>query len=1417
MVTAGVQPDSRHGSMPPPLTDADIVLLAQQQPQTGGPLPPCLTSPDSHQTLIAFLCSRSISPSPSSSVSEYAIALLSVLSRCLYSPSASSILSSFLLAYIDLFNTGKIPHDSNSFKTIQLFNIHLQNIPIRKLPSIAESIISYLPRIVDLDDAQLLELLPRCLEILKSNGNEQFVNSMLERILACDWSKVLLVKMVSIIREFSFMDKNRGRELLDKVFRGMMSVDLQDIPSLTYQLLVAASKGFSKREVIEGIVMFFELKTGPKVSSTMRHVEGTVLLHLNFAVKQDPSLGQEVVGLMKSDIRALNHFSIVVLLSVARVRRFSESCMRVLKMAVLSAYRDHKVSRNCKWLPENLKEEYLQRAKMVEKAVLRAVDDSNYGREHVVPSIVQFGFLLLESVKEDDSKRSDNPDDLMGIEGIGIEMLKILFEAHDMSRTEIIEQCKFHILSSRPEHSKTIVRLLGIVVLSYPHAMLEHVSRLKELLDYFTFLDSNVATYLMTALLPFTKFSRDLQDYIILVVRKAMFSREDAVRVAAINAIIDVILADKQSKKVGPFSFQDSSSQASCSQPCEIMCGGNNNNLFLELSGLLQRCLYQQAKVREILYHGLVKIVLVDPLTSGPIFDFLLPHFLRFFQEDADFGLNIGSCVKLVSGKICIDEPFDWLLSCISWVLLLQPHGKSGIPDSLPCFGFSLSQENEAGIIHSGETFSSSLQKIRNFLRSAKMEGILGEVHDTGSVSFVKEKKQCCAFILSGIIEVVLNNIATELEKSTDGRSGDLENEIIDFVILYDSLQKDICTSGQGNGIRRGSSKITASDANLHDTGAGHAKVNQDCLPFMGTSSIYRLLLMALKLDNIQQSNDATASRNHSQGSQRKVLVGTTKLISFSLNASLRQIKSSPLTGKSDPTRTLIYGEIMILGPPLLKLVWLLRSGPSFEADQKKKESKGRKDSEDRKDCIHLALICLRELLKRSLQSPKETCLIDDLLSISAFEHAPKNIDSGDDECRPAFDNEDQDSQRKMLFLQKVIKPLLSELLSVSFFCEVQILCDIVLVVGDKLPKECRSFLAEWVVSMCKNSSIKDPKVAKCLAMLASCLKPPPDDLLLAEAMALEMLNLTRSEQLKPLKISEEYPIINQWTAAAVASPILQLVESVIGDMQWATVKLKTSSAIAKGRSSLVQNGEMALLSALEEAVYSRAEAVVKVLSPFMGMSLKAPQAEQILRLAERFYKQLALMSKLQIAPKGCKQLLPSLTFQKLVEITCKHLTVPLYNFVSQMQQNQLETNRRKGIINKIKRENRCIPDLIFHIENYEKYLIQLTKATKVNLLRHAKRSTSRDFRILEPEKADSEHASSHERGGADDSNSCRNESCERSEDDGGNQSDKVASADSDGRIAEENSESDGGDGSLFPYAKRAKMNTVVEDSDEEV
>lgn len=93
--------------------------------------------------------------------------------------------------------------------------------------------------------------------------------------------------------------------------------------------------------------------------------------------------------------------------------------------------------------------------------------------------------------------------------------------------------------------------------------------------------------------------TQSLQDYIILVVRKAMFKREDTIRIAATIAVLNLICIESKSNRNEENILQESSSQASCSQQAEIP-SRREGNLFLELSGLLRRCLTQQVCFLEI-------------------------------------------------------------------------------------------------------------------------------------------------------------------------------------------------------------------------------------------------------------------------------------------------------------------------------------------------------------------------------------------------------------------------------------------------------------------------------------------------------------------------------------------------------------------------------------------------------------------------------------------------------------------------------------------------------------------------------------------------------------------------------------------------------------------------------------------------
>lgn len=317
---------------------------------------------------------------------------------------------------------------------------------------------------------------------------------------------------------------------------------------------------------------------------------------------------------------------------------------------------------------------------------------------------------------------------------------------------------------------------------------------------------------------------------------------------------------------------------------------------------------------------------------------------------------------------------------------------------------------------------------------------IFGQTQDTVSRTSEDDKSRCCALILSGIVEVLLNTIATEMEKATDIEKVDLLKELIDFVNHYDFLKKSRSTSRQRNGIKRGNLRTAVHDI-PDSTDLGHMTLSQARIPFLATSSIYQLLQTFLDLYNIDFSNGITTSQNCSQSSSGKTLVCTSKMISFVLNVSLHQIKSFTVLGKDDPLKTLIYGEIEMLGPPLLKLIWLLKSEPKLEADQKKKEGKGRKDVEDRKEHLHLALVCLKELIKICLQNPHQTSLLEDLVSLSTVEYPLRNVaDVGsDDECEIASGTDDQNIKSKVLLIKRCVRPLFSELLGLSFLREVEV------------------------------------------------------------------------------------------------------------------------------------------------------------------------------------------------------------------------------------------------------------------------------------------------------------------------------------------------------------------------------------------
>lgn len=298
---------------------------------------------------------------------------------------------------------------------------------------------------------------------------------------------------------------------------------------------------------------------------------------------------------------------------------------------------------------------------------------------------------------------------------------------------------------------------------------------------------------------------------------------------------------------------------------------------------------------------------------------------------------------------------------------------------------------------------------------------IVGLSQDTVSASLEEDKRKSYCLIILGIVQVLLNYIITDLDKQPEGKKVEIEKDIFDLVDLCESLENEVGKSKQGNiGKRVRFSSRNKSD----DTDVGFASINEEReqVPFLATSSIHQLFLIAFKLHSSKSTGNLSGLQDHSQSSSAKTEKSISTVFSFTLQVCVGHIRSSLRMKEGNPLKPLVYGDMTVLGPPLLKVIYLL--GPPLLTGQASKEKKGRKDAEGRKHCLHLALLSLKELLSIYSSGSVLTGLLEDLIAVPASEDAIL------EECCEASNIEDPLVKNIEIFIEKVMKPIITDLIA---------------------------------------------------------------------------------------------------------------------------------------------------------------------------------------------------------------------------------------------------------------------------------------------------------------------------------------------------------------------------------------------------
>ncbi|KAM4677003.1 Fanconi anemia group I protein [Discoglossus pictus] len=1100
--------------------------------------------------------------------------------------------------------------------------------------------------------------------------------------------------------------------VVEKVLRMLSKLDIQEMPPLVYQLLLLSAKG-SKKNILEGIILFFnsldqkqmgeqenteslELEDATIPQDQLRHVEGTIILHIVYAIKLDQDLGRELVKYLKAGqqgdtSRILCPFSVALLLSVSRIHRFEEQVFDFLKTTILKGFKDLHFQQGSKFL-----QDLVPQQSCVSSMLLKTVKNSVYGWDHVTQGLVELGFILMDSfgpravagAKVAETAAGSLRTPAQHACQLGTKILLETFKVHEPIRSEILEQVLNRVITKAANPINHFIDLLSDIVVSAPLILQNSSSKVTEAFDHLCFLPLSTVQGLLKAVQPLLKISMSMRDSLILVLRKAMFSSQIDARKSAVAGFLLLL---KNFKVLGSLSSSQCSQAIGASQvqvDVHMRYNSAANEAFcLEILGSLRRCLSQQADVRLMLYEGFYDVLRRNSQLASSIMQTLLSQLRRYYEPEPDLlpPLKLEGCITAQGEQIFLQEPLAHLLACIhqclSWYrssLLKQRNADEDDDDD-----------------HMGcqQDLDDMLESITRRMIKCDLEDFeLDKSADFSMSSSVGVKNNIYAVLVMGVCEVLIeyNFVTANFSKS---KFDDILGIFKCYIKLSDILKEK---SGKGRT-------------------SGNNKTARSLLSIGFVSS----LLTALFRDSTQTHEESLS-----------ILRGSIDFMRYTVCVAVQKIQQLEETGFTDGPDGQNSEKIFQSVCKITRvLMWRYTSIPTA-AEESGKKDKGK----------NISLLCLEGLLRvfNTIQLRYQS-------KIPRFLAALDNS-ADDEEVEQGEINVTEKAAFQIKQFQRSLMDQLSNGEDDFNSKEAQLLVTILSTLSRFLDPSSQQFLQmlSWTVKICKESNFEDVQFCKGLMNLLFSLhalyKSPVS--VLRELSQDIHGHLGDIDQDIEVEKQSHFAIVNQKTAApTVTQLVLGQAAKVLEEIDWLITKLKgqlgtekTSDATqAENPREPVEKAIILQLGTLLTACHELVQTALPTGSCTDTLLKELAKVYTILTSVIKYYLQVCNAHLGQIPAR----------LEKLVKLSGSHLTPQCYAFITYVQNIQNENLSMAGEKKKKKneeaaslatakllRETKPIPNLIFAIEQYEKFLIHLSKKSKVNLMQYMKLSTSRDFRI---------------------------------------------------------------------------------------
>ncbi|NWY40897.1 FANCI protein, partial [Sylvia atricapilla] len=1159
-----------------------------------------------------------------------------------------------------------------------------------------------------------LESTPKTFAFSGELSGEEFKKQLINTLCSSKWDPQCVIHLANMFRDIPLS----GEELqfvVEKVLRMFSKLDLQEIPPLVYQLLLLSAKG-SKKTVLEGIISFFnqldkrqkeeqkapqsvDLEVATMPLDQLRHVEGTVILHIVSVINLSRDLGKELISHLKTEQqkdpgRALCPFSVALLLSVAVKHRLQEQIFDFLKTSITRSCKDLQFLQASKFLQDLFPQQY-----DITAVILEVVKNSAFGWDHVTQGLVDLGFSLMESYepkKPFGGKAADNSYGLSKMPAqqacrLGASILLETFKVHEPIRSDILEQVLNRVFTKAASPVSHFIDLLSNIVVSAPLVLQTSSSKVTETFDNLSFLPIDTVQGLLRAVQPLLKVSMSVRDSLILVLQKALFSRQLDARKAAVAGFLLLL---RNFKVLGSLSSSQCSQAIGATQvQADVHACYNsaaNEAFCLEILGSLRRCLRQQADVRLMLYEGFYDVLRRNSQLASYIMETLLSQIKQYYLPQPDLlpPLKLEGCIMAQGDQIFLQEPLAHLLCCIQHCLAWYKntvHLCRGADDD------EEEEEEEEGVGFE-QNFEEMLESVtRRMIKSELEDFELDKSADFSLSSGVGVKNNIYAIQVMGICEVLI-----EYNFNIGNFSKNKFEDVLGLFTCYNKLS-EILKEKAGKNKSALSSKTARSFLSMG---------------FVST------LLTALFRDNAQSHEESLA-----------VLRSSTEFLRYAVSVALQKVQQLEETGQTDgPDGQNPEKMFQNLCKITQVLLWRYTSIPTVVEESGKKKGKS------------ISLLCLEGLLRifNTVQQLYSARIPQFLQAL--------DITDGD-----AEETDINVTEKAAFQIRQFQRSLVNQLSSAEDDFnpkETQSLITVISTLSKLLDPASQQFLQflTWTVKVCKENALEDISCCKGLLSLlfsVHVLYKSPVSLLRELAQDIHAC-LGDIDQDIEVEGRCHFAIVNAKTAApTVCLLVLGQVDKVLEEMDWLIKKLTSLGSDTSEDSTQASNQTQAL----EKGIILQLGTLLTVYHELVQTALPAGSCvDTLLRSLSKTYAILTSLIKHYIqACRSSSNTIPG-RLEKLVKLSGSHLTPQCYSFITYVQNihseslSFVEEKKKKKkedeaaavstVMAKVLRETKPIPNLIFAIEQYEKFLIHLSKKSKVNLMQYMKLSTSRDFRI---------------------------------------------------------------------------------------